>query len=295
MKILNFGSCNIDFVYEVSHMVQPGETLAAKNLQHFPGGKGLNLSIALAKAGAPVFHAGCVGRDDNLLQPILKENGVDLRYLRVISEPTGHAIIQVDENGENSILIYGGANVAITKEHVDEVLLEFGKGDLLFLQNEINNLEYIIEEAYKRGMRILLNPSPYREELKKLNFHKLYAVILNQLEAKAFSGKGEPMECLEALRENFPQLHVVITLGKNGCIYADGEKIYTQPAYPVEAIDTTAAGDTFSGYFVAGLYRNESPEVILRNATAAAAIATTRKGAAPSIPTRDEIETFLLR
>ena len=295
MKILNFGSCNIDFVYEVSHMVQPGETLAAKNLQHFPGGKGLNLSIALAKAGAPVFHAGCVGRDDNLLQPILKENGVDLRYLRVISEPTGHAIIQVDENGENSILIYGGANVAITKEYVDEVLLEFGKGDLLFLQNEINNLEYIIEEAYKRGMRILLNPSPYREELKKLDFHKLYAVILNQLEAKAFSGKGEPMECLEALRENFPQLHVVITLGKNGCIYADGEKIYTQPAYPVEAIDTTAAGDTFSGYFVAGLYRNESPEVILRNATAAAAIATTRKGAAPSIPTRDEIETFLLR
>lgn len=294
MKILNFGSCNIDFVYEVSHMVQPGETLAAKNLQHFPGGKGLNLSIALAKAGAPVFHAGCVGQDDNMLQPILKENGVDLKYLKVISEPTGHAIIQVDENGENSILIYGGANVAITKEHIDEVLSEFGEGDLLFLQNEINNLEYIIEEAYKRDMRILLNPSPYREELKKLDFHKLYAVILNQLEAKAFSGKSEPMDCLETLRENYPQLHMVITLGKNGCIYADGEKIYTQPAYCVEAIDTTAAGDTFSGYFVAGLYRNETPEVILRNATAAAAIVTTRKGAAPSIPTRDEVEKFLL-
>ena len=294
MKILNFGSCNIDFVYEVSHMVQPGETLAARNLQHFPGGKGLNLSIALAKAGAPVFHAGCVGQDDNMLQPILKENGVDLRFLKVISEPTGHAIIQVDENGENSILIYGGANVAITKEHIDEVLAQFGEDDLLFLQNEINNLEYIIEEAYKRGMRILLNPSPYREELKKLDFNKLYAVILNQLEAKAFSGKSEPMDCLGTLRENYPQLHVVITLGKNGCIYADDDKIYTQPAYCVNSIDTTAAGDTFSGYFVAGLYRNEAPEVILRNATAAAAIATTKKGAAPSIPTRNEVEKFLL-
>lgn len=293
MKILNFGSCNIDYVYEVSHTVQPGETLAAKNLQHFPGGKGLNLSIAVAKAGVPVYHAGCVGEDDNLLQPILKENGVDLRFLKVISEPTGHAIIQVDENGENCIIIYGGANVAITKEHIDEVLSEFGEGDLLFLQNEINNLEYIIEEAYKRGMRILFNPSPYREELKKLDFNKLYAVLLNQLEARAFSGKTEPMECLLALREMYPHLQVVITLGKNGCIYADGQEIYTQPSYSVDVVDTTAAGDTFSGYFVSGLYRNESPEVILKNATAAAALATTRKGAAPSIPTRDEVEKFI--
>lgn len=293
MRILNFGSCNIDYVYDVSHMVQPGETLAAKNLQHFPGGKGLNLSIALAKAGVPVYHAGCVGQDDHLLQPMLKENGVDLRFLKVISEPTGHAIIQVDENGENSILIYGGANVAITTEHIDEVLSEFGAGDLLFLQNEINNLPYIIDEAYKRGMRILLNPSPYREKLKHLDFHKLYAVILNQLEARAFSGETEPLNCLKVLRENYPQLHIIITLGKNGCIYADGDKTYKQPAYNVESIDTTAAGDTFSGYFVAGLYRNESPEVILRTATAAAAIATTRKGAAPSIPTQNEVQEFL--
>ncbi len=293
MKILNFGSCNIDFVYDVSHMVQPGETLAAKNLQNFPGGKGLNLSIALTRAGAPVYHAGCVGLDDTLLQSVLKENGVDLRYLKVISAPTGHAIIQVDENGENSILIYGGANVAIAKEHIDEVLSEFGEGDLLFLQNEINNLPYIIEEAYQRGMRILLNPSPYREELKQLDFHKLYAVILNQLEAKAFSGQTEPMDCLKTLLETYPKLHVVITLGKNGCLYADGKGIYKQSAYHVEAIDTTAAGDTFAGYFVAGLYRNESPEVILQNATAAAAIATTRKGASPSIPTMEEVKKFL--
>lgn len=294
MKILNFGSCNIDFVYDVSHMVQPGETLAAKNLQNFPGGKGLNLSIALARAGAFVYHAGCVGEDDTLLQSVLKENGVDLKFLKVVPEPTGHAIIQVDEHGENSILIYGGANMAITKEHIDEVLSEFGEGDLLFLQNEINNLPYIIEEAYKRGMRILLNPSPYQEELKQLDFHKLDTVILNQLEAKAFSGQTEPLECLKALRESYPKLHVVITLGKDGCLYADDNKIYRQPAYHVAAIDTTAAGDTFAGYFTAGLYRKESPEMILKNAAAAAAIATTRKGASPSIPTMKEIEKFLL-
>ena len=142
-------------------------------------------------------------------------------------------------------------------------------------------------------MFILFNPSPYREELKKWDFNKLYAVILNQLEAKAFSGKNEPMECLHSLLEMYPYLKVVITLGKDGCIYSDGQNTYTQPAFSVNAVDTTAAGDTFSGYFVSGLYRKNPPEEILRNATAAAAIATTRKGAAPSIPTRDEIEKFI--
>lgn len=293
MKILNFGSCNIDYVYDVSHIVQPGETLSAKNLQHFPGGKGLNLSIALARSGVPVYHAGCVGEDDNLLRPILKNNGVDIRFLKVISQPTGHAIIQVDEKGENCIVIYGGANVSITKEHVDEVLAEFEQGDILFLQNEINNLEYIIDEAYKRKMNVFFNPSPFRKELKELDFNKLHGVILNQLEAQAFSEKTDSMECLLALRSAYPHLKIVITLGKDGCIYADGTDIYRQNAYSVDVVDTTAAGDTFSGYFISGLYRNESPELILRNATAAAAIATTRKGAAPSIPTREEIESFI--
>ena len=293
MKILNFGSCNIDFVYDVHHMVGPGETLAAINLQKFPGGKGLNLSVALAKAGVPVYHAGCVGEDDNLLQPFLKENGVNVEFLKVISEPTGHAIIQVDENAENSILICGGANIAITKEHIDEVLKEFEKGDLVFLQNEINNLPYIIEQAHKLGLRILFNPSPYREELKQLDFDKLYGIILNQLEAAAFSNEEDALTSLKVLRERYPHLHIVITLGKNGCIYDDGQKTYIQPAYSIKPVDTTAAGDTFSGYFVSGLYRGECPEVILKTATAAAAIATTRKGAAPSIPTRSEVENFL--
>lgn len=295
MKILNFGSCNIDYVYQVDHMVQPGETLATEAMAVHPGGKGLNLSIAVSRAGSPLWHAGCVGQDDTILQPILKENGVDLTHMKVVPQKTGHAIIQVDKGGENSILLFSGANAAITKEHVDEVLACFNAGDLLFLQNEISNLPYIIDQAAARGMKILLNPSPYREVLKEIDLNKLYGVIVNQLEAASFSGETEPNKCLEVLHRTYPTLHIVITLGKNGCLYHDGNQVYRQNAFRVNAIDTTAAGDTFSGYFVAGLYRGESPDELLRNATAAAALATTKNGAAPSIPTRYEVQAFLKR
>ena len=293
MKILNFGSCNIDYVYNVDHIVAPGETLSASCVHQYPGGKGLNLSIALARSGVPVYHAGCVGKDDCLLRSILTENGVDTSFLRVVDEQTGHALIQVDKNAENCILIYAGANACLSEEHIDTVLSEFEEGDILFLQNEINGLPYIIEQASKKNLRILLNPSPYRKELKELNLNQMYGLILNELEAVSFSGKQDPMECLTSLHNQYPHLHLVITLGKKGCLYHDGKQIYQQEGLQIHAIDTTAAGDTFSGYFVSGLYRNESPETILKTATIAAGIATTRKGAAPSIPTRSEVESYI--
>jgi ribokinase len=143
-------------------------------------------------------------------------------------------------------------------------------------------------------MHTFFNPSPYREELKNLDFNKLYCVVLNQLEAKEFSGENTPNACLNTLHARYPHLRIVITLGKDGCLYYDGEKVHQQSAFPVVPVDTTAAGDTFSGYFVAGLYRNETPEKILKKASMAAAIATTRKGAAPSIPLLEEVEEKLL-
>ena len=145
MKILNFGSCNIDFVYNLDHIVAIGETETSNSMQVFPGGKGLNQSVALAKAGMEVYHAGCIGTDGEMLTDVLESNGVDISNIKKVDEKTGHAVIQVSRNGDNSIFLYPGSNAKITEKFVDEVLDKFQKGDMLLLQNEINKIDYIIE------------------------------------------------------------------------------------------------------------------------------------------------------
>ena len=168
MKILNFGSCNIDFVYKLDHIVTIGETETSNSMQVFPGGKGLNQSVALAKAGMEVYHAGCIGTDGEMLTDVLESNGVDISNIKKVDEKTGHPIIQVSSKGDNSIFLYSGSNAKITEEFVDEVLDKFQKGDMLLLQNEINKIDYIIEKAYKKGMCIIFNPSPYNDEIKNI-------------------------------------------------------------------------------------------------------------------------------
>ena len=182
MKILNFGSCNIDFVYKLDHIVTIGETETSNSMQVFPGGKGLNQSVALAKAGMEVYHAGCIGTDGEMLTDVLESNGVDISNIKKVAEKTGHAIIQVSSKGDNSIFLYPGSNAKITEEFVDEVLDKFQKGDMLLLQNEINKIDYIIEKAYKKGMYIIFNPSPYNDEIKNLDFNMLSYIIINEVE-----------------------------------------------------------------------------------------------------------------
>ena len=290
MKILDFGSCNIDYVYDVEHIVQPGETLVAEKLSKFPGGKGLNQSIAIAKTGASVHFAGCIGEDDTMLRPILKQAGVDITHLLPVKEPTGQAIIQVDKSGENSIVIYRGANGAVTKEYIDKVLGQFEKGDILLQPNEISNLLYLIEKAAEKGMKIILNPSPFEETLKKIDLNDLYCVMLNETEAMQWCGSEHPYDFLIWAQKEYPQLQVVLTLGKKGSIFLKNGELYRQQAFKVSAVDTTAAGDTFTGYFVAGLCKGLENSEILRRASAASAIAVSRKGAASSVPTCEEVD-----
>ena len=153
MKIVNFGSCNIDHVYSLENIVRPGETVSTYSLELFEGGKGLNQSIAAARAGMSVFHAGCIGQDGEMLSSLLSNSGVDIRYLKVLEdEKTGHAIIQVSGKGENCILLYGGANLAVSREYIDEVISSFDSFDILLLQNEISNVDYLVEAAHKKGM-----------------------------------------------------------------------------------------------------------------------------------------------
>ncbi|MBR2907160.1 MAG: helix-turn-helix domain-containing protein [Clostridia bacterium] len=293
MKVLNFGSCNMDYVYKLHHIAVTGETEHSDRMDVFAGGKGLNQSIAIARAGADVCHAGCIGRDGELLLTAMRESGVDVTNVRVLNEKTGHAIIQVSDTGENAIIVYAGANACITEAFIDEVLNGFSESDLLVLQNETSNVEYIIERAYERGMRVVFNPSPISDTIGRVNFDHISFVILNEIEAKCISGSDIPEKFLAYMSEHHPNTRVLLTLGNKGCIYRDGEETLHQSAFSVEVVDTTAAGDTFTGYFVASLCQEIPARDALRLASAAAAIAVSRKGASPSIPYADEVRETL--
>lgn len=295
MKILNFGSLNIDYVYKLDHFVRKGETIASDMLNVYGGGKGLNQSIALSKADAEVCHAGAIGEDGMFLKEILEVAGVNTKYVKVLSGTrTGNAIIQNDSQGDNCIILYGGANQAITRAMVDEVIGDFGKGDWLVLQNEINEIPYIVERAHEKGMKIFLNPSPMNEKIFDINLECIDCFILNEGEACALAGCGktEEDELIRYLRSKFPHADIVLTLGEKGSVYSGKAGEYRQKAYRVEAVDTTAAGDTFTGYFLSCMLQGISVKEALDQASKASAIAVSRKGAAPSIPTRNEVLGF---
>lgn len=289
MKILNFGSCNLDFVYTLDHIVMPGETEATDAYEVFAGGKGLNQSVAAARAGAMAYHAGCVGNNGEMLRQILEESGVDTTFLETVDSANGHAIIQVSRKGENAIFLYPGSNEKITEEQIDRALQPFAAGDFLLLQNETNLVPYAVRRGAERGMKVVLNPSPFNEKIREIDFSLLSYLILNEVEGKALTGSDDPRECIGLLRKQYPNLAVVLTLGKEGSIFCDGSGTFYQPAYRVCVVDTTAAGDTFTGYFLSSLADGDSCADGLRIASAASALAVSRMGAAPSIPRKEEV------
>ena len=299
MKVLNFGSLNLDYVYRVEHFAQPGETLSSTSQTVNPGGKGLNQSIALARAGAEVYHAGCLGVGGESLGKLLRENGVDTSYLFPTDELQGNAVIQVEPSGQNCILLFGGSNQCITSGQVDKTLAAFSAGDYLVLQNEVNDLPMIVEKAWERGMKIVLNPSPYNEKLSAVDFGKLSWLLVNEVEAAQLSGSEDPEEAWRVLHEAYPHLSVLITLGSAGSVayrVENGEvETARQEAFRVRAVDTTAAGDTFTGFFIGALLEDKPLQECMRRASMASALGVTRPGAAGSIPTRDEMEDALAK
>ena len=297
MRVLNFGSMNLDYVYHVDHFVRPGETISSFSQEVNPGGKGLNQSIALARAGAKICHAGCVGVGGERLRALLEDNGVDTTYLRPVDVLQGNAVIQVIPSGENCILLFGGSNQCVTEEQIDAALAAFEPGDYLVLQNEMNALPQMVDRAYERGMKIVLNPSPFDEKLRAVDFGKLSWLLVNEVEAGQLSGSEDPEQAWTRLHGRYGSLSVLITLGGEGSVayrVTDrGVEKARQAAYPVSAVDTTAAGDTYTGYFIGGLMEGMELSACMRRASMASAISVTRSGAAPSIPTRTEVEAAL--
>ncbi|MBP3704456.1 MAG: ribokinase [Clostridia bacterium] len=290
-KILNFGSLNADYVYTTDHIVRGGETTSSTGMEIFPGGKGLNQTIALARAGLAVHHAGLIGDDGAFLLDTLKADGVDTRFVGRIEGRGGHTIIQVDKNAQNAILLFGGSNRAVTAEYADEVLSHFSAGDLLLMQNEISAVPHIIDRAFEKGMEIWLNPSPMDEGVFECDLTKVSGFFLNEIEGAELTGSDDPETILNLMVEKFPRAAVVLTLGENGAWYAkDGMRVYC-PAEKTTAVDTTAAGDTFTGYFLRGMLDGLSPAAALQLAAKASAVTVSRSGASPSIPKYEELCT----
>ena len=291
MKVLSFGSLNIDNVYKVKHFVQKGETLASSSLTINSGGKGLNQSIALAKAGLEVYHAGAIGQDGKFLLHILHADEVNTDFVKCLDNvKTGHAIIQNDDAGDNCILLFKGANHCITRTQIDETLAHFSTGDALVLQNEINELEYLSQQAKAKGMLIALNPSPMDENLLSVIPYADY-LLLNEIEAGQLL--GEQSSDFEAtarvLLSRYPDANILMTLGSQGSIFVNKDNFIKQGIIPVKPVDTTAAGDTYTGYFLANIFEDKDFAKAMKLATIASSIAITRPGAAQSIPTKEEV------
>lgn len=291
MRILNFGSLNIDHTYKMDHFVQAKETRAALDYQIGIGGKGLNQSVSLAKAGMPVYHAGKVGKDGDFLIDFLKENGVDTGYVEHSSMATGHAIIQVVK-GQNSIIVYGGANQDIDTTMIDVVLNDFSSNDILLVQNEISNVDYLLRQAHKKGMKIICNPSPVNEELLKSHLSYVDIFVLNEVEIALLSDCNEDDEevVLNKMAKKYPHAMIVLTKGEKGAWAYHNGMIVHEPAAKVEVVDTTCAGDTFTGFFISCLLRDMDLGTCLKKACLAASLSVTCAGAAQSIPGWDRVE-----
>ena len=289
MNVVNFGSLNIDHVYAVDHFCRAGETIHTKSYTQNAGGKGLNQSIAVSRSGQKVHHAGLLGPEGTRLAELLSGSGVDLRYLKHTDVPQGHAVIQVQPDGQNCIFLYGGSNQAVTPQEIDEVLMQLNAGDYLLLQNEIANLTYLLRAAARRGLRVVLNASPISDELLNADLSGVDWLVVNEIECAAMAGCGDAQAGYETLKQRYPSLGILLTLGSEGSVsWKDGTEV-RQCAYPVKAVDTTGAGDTFMGYFVGCLAQGMERQTAMQYASMASAISVTRPGAATSIPLMDEV------
>lgn len=285
MKVLNFGSLNLDRTYEVTSFTKSGETVMSHRYSEFLGGKGLNQSVALKRAGCEVHHIGMIGKDGARFRDFMQQEEIDSTFLFESTLHSGHAVVQINEAGDNCILVEAGANQQLTYEHVDHALAAFGQEVcIVLLQNEIANVAYIVKRAKEAGHIVVLNPSPITSDLMEAPLHGVDYLILNEHEAMHLAGIRDKENMFQALRLIYPDTIFVVTLGSEGAVYDDGQQVVFQPAFPVTAVDTTAAGDTFTGYFISGLIHRSTIQEALKSACAASSLAIQSKGAVNSIP-----------
>ncbi|WP_299413831.1 ribokinase [uncultured Sulfitobacter sp.] len=282
--IWNLGSINIDNFYEVPHLPAAGETLAATSYGFGLGGKGANMSVAAARAAARISHIGAVGADGRWTRDRLLEYGVDTPHIAQIEMPTGHANIVVERGGENSIVLFQGANVHLTEAIIGGALTEASPGDFLLMQNETNGQEYAAATAQSLGLRVAYAAAPFEASAIERLLGRIDLLVLNEVEASQLeAATGKTVGALGVA-------DVIVTLGAQGCKWVSniGEKHFD--AYPADAVDTTGAGDTFTGYLVAGLDRGMDMVTAIDLALKAGSLMVMRRGTADVIPDLKEIQ-----
>jgi ribokinase len=292
MKVLVFGSLNIDLVFPVDHIEKPGETISSASLIRSAGGKGANQAAALAKAGMDVYMAGKVGADGEFLLRLLESYGVDTGCVSRYDGATGQAIIQLDKNKQNAILLFSGGNGQITPDEIKGTLEKFDRGDTIVLQNEVVHMAEIMETARERGLRICLNPSPWDAKIAALPLHLADLFFVNEIEGAAMadlSGEAPPPRILDRLVERFPAAEIILTAGKEGAYYGFQGLREKGDIVDLPVADTTGAGDAFTGYFLAARSRNFSVGEALTAACKAASLAVSRMGAMEAIPLGKEV------
>ncbi|WP_171124103.1 MULTISPECIES: ribokinase [unclassified Ruegeria] len=283
MTIWNLGSINADMIYDVPHLPGPGETLSANRLDRFLGGKGANMSVAAARAGAQVAHVGAVGSDGRWALDRLTEYGVDTRHIAQVDVPTGHAIIAVDAEGENNIILFQGANHAISQDQLGQALSSASRGDLLVMQNETNLQVEAAKMGREMGLTVCYAAAPFQADAVQAVLPYLDFLILNEVEADQLrQATGQSVSDLKVE-------HVIVTLGSKGARYHHRAAASDFPAYKVQPVDTTGAGDTFTGYVLAGMDRGMPIPQAISQANRAAALMVTRHGTADVIPDLKEV------
>ena len=283
-RLVNLGSLCVDNVYAVPNIATAGETVASLSHAVHPGGKGLNQSLAAARAGATVAHFGCIGADGRWLKEALAQAQVDVAGIREVPGASGHAVIQVNPQGANAITIAGGANRRLTEADFDAAYAGLGPEDWLLLQNEINDLERVLAPAAETPARVAFNVAPVDGRERAYDLADVDLLIVNEVEAAALAGVAEPEAALATLCQRHPKSDVVLTLGCDGLLHGRGTAHASLDAFPVTAVDETAAGDAFVGYLMAALLAGRGMQDALRRGSAAGALAVTQAGAATSIP-----------
>lgn len=293
MKFLVFGSMNIDKVYKLASLPEKGETVTCGSYEEHVGGKGLNQAVALARAGAEVYMAGRVGADGRNLAEFLQDAGVNTDLVQFGDGVTGHAVIEVDTKGSNQMVIFKGANHEITPEYCDRALREFGSGDVILMEYETSCVEYMIEKASQKGLIVAINPSPYTEAVKDLPYGKIDIVFVNESEGQGIAETDDNGKAVKIIKQMTEGGAVIMTLGAQGAVYSDSDVTANVPAFKVKAVDTTGAGDTFTGYFLQSYMSGADEKEALRRASAASALVVQKVGAAQTIPAAAEVDEFL--
>lgn len=287
MRIFNLGSINVDHLYQVNRLPKPGETLSSQEYLVNMGGKGLNISVAAHRSGADVRHVGLVGMGDLTARKMIRDLGLNDQLIKEAPVPTGHAIIYLDSQSENCIVIHGGANQCFSEETIRSSLALAGPGDWLVMQNETNANEIGIRVARNLGMKIALVAAPFDAATMPEQIECVDLVSMNQTEKELFEASVS-----KSIKEvEGPEF--LITYGKSGATFLSGATEIHLASHRVDALDTTGAGDTFFGVFLANYVRGTSPDISLKKANAAGALMVQRKGAASVIPAKADIDAFL--